>query len=68
MSEMRQRRTLKKIQRMIREKLFGACEDRPEGRERVKGSERVRDPRTVRFEELNAIPAEGESKRFGECL
>ena len=46
-------RTLKTIQRMI-EKFFGACEDRSEGRERVKGSERVRDPRTVRFEELNA--------------
>ena len=57
-------RTLKTIQRM-REKFFGACEDQSKGWERVKGNERVRDPRTVRFEELNAGESGG-SECFGE--
>ena len=38
----------------------------PDAEERAGDGERVRDPRTVRYEELNAIQAEGERERFGE--
>ena len=47
------------------EKFSGNCEESAEAQERGTEDERVRDPRTVRFEELNAGESSG-SKRFGE--
>ena len=47
------RRTLKTIQRMV-EKSLRNCEESARAQERRGEDERVRDPRTVRFEELNA--------------